>query len=337
MGKGALITALGISILISLVILNLNANAKNSTSATVNFFKQTQARIIANSGIEIYLEKMRRNKTLKGTFLNNPLMNGKYNINIYGPDSLLKIKSVATFEGVTHTSLVTASRTPVKIPNVNSAIYIASQNGAVDLNGNMQISGNDHWINGDAGGLGAPLPGMGVDDLADSVLIMNSIRPKLKSDIEGLGGVPSVRAVYDPTDWLELTENYIFAADTVLPTGTYPTGTTLGTIAKPTISYVNGNVDFSGTSSGSGILILNGNIRFTGNFTFTGIVIAYGNSTIYTKTIGNFAVIGAAIFVATNIGIDVVGTSQFYYSKQSVANAQAFIISSRFTILSWWE
>lgn len=337
MGKGAIIVALGISILISLVILNLNANAKRNTATTVSFYQDTQARIIANSGIEIYLEKMRRNKAFKGTFLNNSLMSGKYDIYIYGPDTALKLKCIARFNDVTHTSLVTARRTPVKIPSINSAIYIASQNGTADLNGSMAIDGNDHLMNGTLGGTGASVPGMAVDDAADSVFIMNDLRHHILSEIQGQGGAPSVRTVPDATDWLALTENYIFAADTVLPTGTYPTGTTLGTTASPKISYVNGDVTFSGTSSGSGIMIINGNITFTGNFTFKGVVIAYGETSIYTKTVGNLAVIGASIFVAKNIGIDVVGNSQFFYSSQAVENAKSNLLSSRFSIVSWWE
>jgi len=61
--------------------------------------KLTQARIIANSGVEIYLEKLRRDKLLKGVFPNNDLMNGTYDINIYGSDTLLTIKIYRTFPG----------------------------------------------------------------------------------------------------------------------------------------------------------------------------------------------------------------------------------------------
>ena len=58
MGKGVLIIALGMSVIISFFILKLNSNSKENLSTTVNMFEQTQARLIANSGVEIYLEKL---------------------------------------------------------------------------------------------------------------------------------------------------------------------------------------------------------------------------------------------------------------------------------------
>ena len=59
--------------------------------------KNTQARLIANSGVEAYLEKMRRDKTLKGSYNNNSLMDGSYDIDIAGPDSLGIVTSVGHF------------------------------------------------------------------------------------------------------------------------------------------------------------------------------------------------------------------------------------------------
>lgn len=336
MGKGLIIVAIGISILISIVMLNLNANANKSTAATVNFFQNTQARIIANSGVEIYLEKMRRNKLLTGTFNNNSLMGGTYNINISGPDSALKIRCTSIFDGITHTSLVTAARIPIQIPDINGAIFVSSQNVSMDLNGNMNIDGNDHLMNGAPGGIGAAKPGIAVDDPADSSLIVNDISKHIASDITGLGGAPSVRSVPDLTDWLTITENFIYAADTVLSTGTYTTGTVLGTPTNPKITYVSGDVNFE-DAVGSGIMVINGNITLSGNFVFKGIVIAYGRSTIITKTVGNSGIFGSTIFVGQNIFLETTGSSQFFYSSQAITNAKTLLKSSRFKILSWWE
>ena len=59
MGKGLLIIVLGMSVIASFMILKLNANSKQNLSTTIDMFEQTQARIIANSGVEIYLEKLK--------------------------------------------------------------------------------------------------------------------------------------------------------------------------------------------------------------------------------------------------------------------------------------
>ena len=55
MGKGLLIIVLGMAVIVSFMMLKLNANSKQNLSTTIDMFEQTQARIIANSGVEIYL------------------------------------------------------------------------------------------------------------------------------------------------------------------------------------------------------------------------------------------------------------------------------------------
>ena len=69
MGKGLLIISLGMSVIISFFILKLNANSKENLSTTINMFEQTQARLIANSGVELYLEKLKWDKTMNGNTL----------------------------------------------------------------------------------------------------------------------------------------------------------------------------------------------------------------------------------------------------------------------------
>ena len=58
MGKSILIITLGVSLIIGFIILKLNTNATQGVEATANKFDKTHARLIANSGIEIYLEKL---------------------------------------------------------------------------------------------------------------------------------------------------------------------------------------------------------------------------------------------------------------------------------------
>lgn len=53
MGKSSLIIVLGMSVIIAFFILKLNANSKENLSTTMNMYEQTQARLIANSGVEM--------------------------------------------------------------------------------------------------------------------------------------------------------------------------------------------------------------------------------------------------------------------------------------------
>ena len=335
MGKGMIIVVLGISMITALLILKLNANSKEGLKTTVDYYDLTQARIIANSGVEIYLEKLRRDKSLTGSFSNIALMDGAYDLSITGPDSLMTISSIGHFGNTNHSCVVTARRRKMKMPDVNSALYISTNNLNLNLNGNVDINGNDIKMNGSPG-TEPPLPGIGVDLPSDSAFVINNIKPKLENTIEGLGGPPSVRTVSDTTNWLALTEDLIFSADTVLPTGTYSNGSSFGTADEPIITFCNGDVDFT-DATGYGIMIVNGSINMSGNFRYYGIVIIYGKSSIRCQTIGNNGIYGGCVLVGESVSIESQGNSKFYYCSEAIALGQFKLKSSRFEILTWWE
>jgi hypothetical protein len=336
MGRGILVVILGVSVITSFLILKLNANSKEGLQTTVDHYELTQARIISNSGVEVYLEKLRRNKDLHGKFDNINIMDGGYDIDISGPDSLLTITSSGHFGNTNHQTIVTAAREPAVLPAVNGALYISTDTLKVKLQGDVAINGNDRNID-DSPGPEAPLPGIAVDDPGDSAYVINNIKPKISKSIEGFGGSPSVYTTVNNTDWEEVTRNLIFAADYTLPTGLYTTGTVLGTFAEPKITFVNGDVEFSGTATGSGIMIINGNVTMSGEFTYYGMLIIYGQSTIETTVVGNGGIYGATALVGSDVDIKSTGTAQFYYSSQAINNANVNLKSSRFEILSWWE
>jgi hypothetical protein len=335
MGKGILILVVGVAGLISLLIVSLNANTNRSLDTTLDMYKTTQARLISNSGVEVYLEKMRRDKDLTGTFEDNSLLGGNYNLYISGPDSDLIIRSVGTYDDKVHTSLVNAVREPVLMPGVSSALYISSNTVSLNLNGNVDIDGNDHDMNGNPD-THDPLPGVGVDDATDSAYVIDNVKSKITKTIKGDGGIPSVQTVPDTTDWLALSEEFIFSADTILTTGTYSSGSQFGTYEKPIITYCNGDVDFT-DATGYGIMIINGNINLSGNFNYYGIVIVYGQSSIRCQAIGNNSIYGGTILIGNEVSIESQGNAQFYYSWEAINNGHLKLKSSRFKILSWLE
>ena len=336
MGKGLLIIVLGIAGILSLLKIGISANTSKEVDTSVDFFKKTHTRLIANSGIEIYLEKLRRDKNLTGYSGEKSLFGGEYGVNISGPDSALQIVSNSEFYGTTHRSFVLAKRTPVKMPTINSALYINATGLGLNLNGNMDIDGNDHNTDGSPGP-NPPVPGVGLDSPADSAYFKNNIKPKISRDILGAGGAPSIRAVADTTNWLTITEALIFAADITIPSGTYDSPGLYGTPSEPKITFVNGDVHLTGGFQGDGIMIVNGNLEMDGNSTFRGIVLVYKNSSIETNFSGNGGIFGGTILAGTNVNIQATGNSSFYYSSQALANAQAKLKSSRFEIVEWWE
>lgn len=336
MGKSLIILVLGFSIITSYLILKLNANSKEGLSVTVDHYSDTQARLIANTGVEIYFEKMRRDKTLNGTYNNIPLMGGSYDISITGPDSLLVITSTGHFGDVTHQAIVKAARDPVNLPPSLGAIYIVSDVLALKLNGNLEIDGNDTNIDGSPGSEPS-LPGVILDEPSDSAYFLNNIKPKIEKDIEGFGGSPSVYSSPDTIDWEKVTMNLIFAADITVSSGTYSSGIHFGTPTDPKITFMNGDIHLSGTCDGDGIMIINGNLTMSGDFTYRGIILIYHESSIECQITGNGGIYGTTILVGSDVDLHATGNAAFYYSSEAINNSKLYLKSSRFKITSWWE
>ena len=335
MGRATIILIIGLSVITSFLILSLNANSKEGLKTTVDHYENTQARLIANSGVEAFLEKMRRDKTLNGKFENNNLMDGSYDIDISGPDSLGTVTSVGHFGNTNHQTIVKVSREPVDMPPSLGALYIVSDVLGLKLNGNLDINGNDTNIDGSPGPESA-IPGVALDEPSDSAYFIDNIKSKIANDIEGLGGSPSVYSSPDTTDWEAVTMNLIFSADLTVSSGTY-SSEHFGTPTDPIITFMNGDIHLSGTCDGDGIMVINGNLTMSGNFTYRGIILVYDESTIDCQITGNGGVYGSVILVGSDVDIHATGNSSFYYSSEAINNAQLYLKSSRFKIVSWWE
>lgn len=80
-----------------------------------------------------------------------------------------------------------------------------------------------------------------------------------------------------------------------LPGGSWPNAAT-----NPQVVYVNGNLDISGSNTGSGILVVTGNLTYDGNSSWNGIILVVGQgTTTYNVNGGGNGQFNGAIFVAT--------------------------------------
>lgn len=339
MGKSLLIIVLGMSIIVSFLILNLNANSKESLSTTVNMLENTQARLISNSGVEIFLEKLKADMSMNGnTYYNNTLMGGTYDVNISGPDSLVTVRSTANFLGVTHTSIVQAQTDKLPLFPVPGAMYIAANSVTnVKINGNISVNGFDHDIDGNLLINGNILTGIAVDNPEDVNTIINSISGS--AEIDGLGGIPSVQAVTNAIDWEEYALDVISNPDIIINSN-FDLGqcSNLGTVTQPKTTFINGDILLNNNLEGCGILVINGNLRINGNFTYRGIIIAFEESEITTQLNGNGKVFGAMIIAGNTANLEISnGNFECYYSQEALTTVGILLKARRFKILSWWE
>jgi hypothetical protein len=347
MGKGLIIIVLGMSMIIGFFILKLNSNSKENLSTTVNMFEQTQARLIANSGVEVYLEKLKHDRTMmNSSFPNNSMFGGTYDINISGPDSLVKVTSTATFMGVQHTSVVEAAADKVPFHPGPGAMYLAASTIAGlkknAIGGSIEINGNNHDIDGNPTA-GTPVPGIAVDGEAQRQAILDLIHHNAIDQILGAGGTPSVVVVNEATEW-----NWIEYAQLLADNPDYliddqskiKETNTWGTVIDPKVTFLNGDITLSNAqaASGCGILVVNGNLSVNGGFDYKGIVVAFKNTTINIKLVGNVQILGGLVAAGNEINIDVSsGNFRSLYSTAALDLINSLLVTKRFTILTWWE
>ncbi len=74
----------------------------------------------------------------------------------------------------------------------------------------------------------------------------------------------------------------------------------LGTTANPQITFVNGDLNWSGNTSGAGVLIVTGNLNIVGTPTFAGLVLVIGQGTMTVQGGGNGTFYGSVFVANTN-------------------------------------
>ncbi len=348
MGKSSLIIVLGTMLLVSFLVLKLNGNSKENLSTTVDMFDQTQARLIANTGVEVFLEKLYADKSLVGAVIpTQNLFGGTYDVNITGTLPYVTVTTKSNFQNVRHISVADAFLTPISFPNPPGGIYISS-NSAVNASelGDMNVSGLDHNADGTLNPTGKPVWGVGVDTEEQ----MNNIKAGLKKpeNIEGVldtntlaTGYPSVGVTGLGVDWAKMYQFLANAADQTFIQD-IPNGTELGSLDKPLITLVNADAAANKTiiinnGAGAGILVVNGDIKFAGNFDYKGIILCYKNSDLTFQSTGTNIVNGGIIIAGKTINFKLNGTMNVNHSQDAIDKVRARLKSNGFKILSWYE
>lgn len=346
MGKSILLITIGMSVLIGFFILKLNANSKQSLDVSVSMYEKTQARLIANSGVEVYLEKLKADKSLLDkSFDDNELMGGDYDVSIEGPDTLVKVTSIARFEDATHKTIVYAKADKIPFIPGPGAMYLTANTISSfkksGISGSVLIDGNDHDINGNLLNNGVVTPGIAVDGITQQTEVTNIIKANAIDQVIGTGGTPSVKTINNTTDWndyaLQLVENPDIIIDTQAKIGKM---NNWGTINDPKVTFVNGDIAINNaeTAEGCGILVVNGNLSINGNFTYRGLIIAYKETTIEIKLNGNGKIIGGMVVAGQKILIEVAnGNFSALYSLDAMNHMATLLKTNRFKIVSWWE
>lgn len=277
---------------------------------------------------------------------------------------LYTLTSTAAYDGITRsieaTVAILAETGPFSPP---SAITILNQPGRLGLNANFSgnafgINGRDTNINGSAGP-SAAVYGIGVLDNTSVANILASLQQNgvQSNNIVGTGANPSVANVstfceLDLAKAMNFADQMQLAAKLTLPrpgegvTFTYKeNNASFGTTASPQVTFVRGNLQVAGNSSGAGILVVNGDFSVVGNFEFNGLVLVTGLSYLKFDSSfkGNVKVHGSVIICnptpATpfqNENLDLRGNVDVWYSSEGLNIAkQAMGNFKQATLISW--
>jgi hypothetical protein len=301
--------------------------------------------LIANSGVEVYLEKLKHDRTMmNSSFHNNSMFGGTYDIDISGPENLVQVTSTATFMGVQHSTVVEAAADKVPLHPAPGAMYLSA--GTVAglkknaIGGSVEINGNDHDINGNLIG-GGSVPGIAVDGATQQTSIIDMIQKNAIDQVLGAGGKPSVGVVGNTVNWSEYAQLLADNPDIVIDTQEkIKSVNEWGTLAQPKVTFINGDIHINNSSAagGCGILVVNGNLEINGTFDYKGMVIAFKDASIDIRLNGNGSIIGGLIVAGNEINVEVAsGNFQTLYSTEALNLIQSLLVTKRFTILSWWE
>jgi hypothetical protein len=345
MGKVALITVLGLIIVLGFFNNVIKERSFEAVSNMSGYYSSVTAKNIARSAMENYLKKLYRNRDLRGTFTEQDtyVEGGVDTLTIQSDSSTtsigdtVRVSVVAHYGGERSSIEAILLGTSFNIPPVTAAIAFPGPNPELDLGGVPLIDGSNHDENGNPSSSCDSLPGVAVASGSDSANMVNELLSDNEEDhVIGLGSDPSVH-VRDTPDPSTYVEPIISNADFYLPSGVY-TSTEYGTQANPVILYGKGDLKFSGGIVGHGLLIIDGTLELSGNFFWYGLVIVIGPNPEIFNSVGTNRIVGGVILGGPDKQARMRGNADIQYSCETLENMRMNTDGLiTFNMLSWYE
>lgn len=221
-----------------------------------------------------------------------------------------------------------------------AAVYLGG--GEVDI----EFSGNAFKIDGNDSSTPAGPPVWGIAVEPGTILDVD-INKNQEDNITGLSGTtPNIGVVpeSEQLDLAALAEQYIKLADReILEDYELAGSTTWGTPCNPEVTYVAGDLEMKGNSSGAGVLIVKDGLEMGGNSGWNGIIIVLGEemetgASDYGSLAGNPEIHGALLIKGggdPESELDVRGNITIRYSSQAISMVSENIVPM--TVSSWRE
>jgi len=282
----ALVLVFMVGVVVTVLAFVFVLRSVSSSRATRYDVNGERAISIADGGVDLAVYSL---STGGSGVMSGQLGGGAYSTQVTpGGGGIYTIVSTATYDGVTRTIECNISITPSALLSPVAAIAVVNDPNThgfqTTLNGNaFGVVGRDTNVNGSAGTQPA-LYGIGVWDNQSVTNIVSSLRANgvQNDNITGLGPNPSIGNVSGGSQ-LSATVITDFATQMrnqadIVTSGGSQNNVTFGTDSSPQITYVTGDIEIKGNSTGSGILVVDGTLNVKGNFTYNGLIVLSGAS-----------------------------------------------------------
>ncbi|MBE0644838.1 MAG: hypothetical protein IH600_12210 [Bacteroidetes bacterium] len=342
MGQQSLIIVALSSLLVGMSVLGFMGAWDFSNETTASMFEREQALNITRSGINLAISNLRHQKTWRTGFNNLSVTGGTVSVRVIdlGVDTV-RITSVGTINGVNHRSVVEVKLSSI-FPNVESALTIFGDSVEFHNDGKaFQIDGRDYLPDGVTLGTAQSVKGIGVQSSKLQADLIKHLDPKVNGNILGSGGTPSI-GPFSGSNLPTLQKFYKDRATIVLPAGKYTANSVFGTLDKPEIVYVPGDLDWKGNIMGAGILVVDGKLEMGGNIQWQGIILSLsGDVTIELGGSGNPSVIGTVWVGNTSssgvTNVKVNGSPSIRYSYLTLSKVLANLGLLDVEVIKYWE
>jgi hypothetical protein len=344
MGQQMMIIALLSSFLLSAGVLGMMGVWQDSTDIAASRFEEEQAINIASTGVNMGISRLRQNKNWRSGYSNVSISDGgtvSVRLTNIGLDSV-RVTSVASFNNTNHTTIAEVELSSI-FPTVESALTIYGDSvNFTNAGKSFNIDGRDYNPDGSKGAAD-DVHGIGVANTKiQAELKKQLVDGSISPNVIGKGGTGSVgTTVTTKTDLLELRTFYKSLATLTLAPGAYSGNAVYGTLDYPEIVYVPGDLEWSGTVSGAGILVVDGALLLAGKVSWQGIIIAVsGEVELELGSSGTPSLIGTTLIGSsksniTNVHVN--GNPQIKYSHLAIETVLQKLNLLNVAILSYYE
>ncbi len=299
MGRALLIISAGLLITFSLVQGAMKGRQLSFSERSAEYIMKSQARNVANTGIELTLKKILDEEesgndhwTNNGNWYEIPVENANFEsgtarvkitrLNALSNPDTLKLTAAGNFtlngELVSDTVATIVAEYHNVIPDDKAAVLYDGPSATPNYNGtSFDHDGRDYDLEGNVIPGSETKPGV----LAKTQAISDALNTNLTSNqLDKITGDPDIAVDEQPNDnFNDLVSLYANNGDsTISGCPCEYNNATFGSIDQPQITVVEGDLTLKGGSVGAGILVVKdgGKLITRGDFTYHGIILVQG-------------------------------------------------------------